>query len=89
MEKRPKWLLAGVPVLASRVGGLQEAVEHGVTGILTANDPEAIADALRSLLARDAASLAEMRLAAHARWAAHFTIDRMADATLEAYRSAC
>jgi hypothetical protein len=80
---------AGVPVLASRVGGLQEAVEHGVTGVLTANDPVAIADALRSLVWRDAAGLAEMRLAAHSRWAAHFTIDRMADETLEAYRAAC
>jgi glycosyltransferase involved in cell wall biosynthesis len=76
---------AGVPVVASRVGGLQEAVEHGVTGVLTANDPSAIADALRSLLAKDAGSLAQMRLAAHTRWEERFTLQRMAQSTLDAY----
>jgi len=78
---------AGVPVLASRVGGLQEVVEHGVTGALTGNDPDSIADAMRSLLARDDASLAQMREAARARWADRFTIEQMADATLDAYRT--
>ena len=78
---------AGVPVLASRVGGLQEAVEHGITGILTANDPNAIADALKSLLSRNNSALADMRLAAHGRWQERFTIEHMADATLAAYRS--
>lgn len=76
---------AGVPVVASRVGGLQEAIEHGVTGVLTANDPAAIADALRSLLTKDAGSLAQMRLAAHTRWEERFTLQRMAQSTLDAY----
>lgn len=76
---------AGVPVLASRVGGLQEAVEHGVTGVLAANDAEALADAMKSLLAKDAAALAEMRLAAHAWWESKFTIERMAEGTLGVY----
>ena len=78
---------AGVPVLASRVGGLQEAIDHGVTGVLTANDPAAIADALRSLLSRDSATLSEMRAAAYARWAKHFTIEHLAKDTLAAYNS--
>ena len=44
----------GVPVVASRVGGLPEVVEDCHTGILTDNEPAAIADAmLRALAMRD------------------------------------
>ena len=44
----------GVPVVASRVGGLPEVVEDCYTGILTDNEPAAIADAmLRALAMRD------------------------------------
>lgn len=39
----------GVPVVASAVGGLPEAVLDGETGILTQNDPEEIARAIRRL----------------------------------------
>jgi glycosyltransferase involved in cell wall biosynthesis len=41
----------GIPVVASRVGGVQAAVIDGSTGILVApNDPDALADALIALL---------------------------------------
>jgi glycosyltransferase involved in cell wall biosynthesis len=43
---------AGVPVVASRVGGLPEVIQHGVTGWLTENDPEAAGEAVERLLAR-------------------------------------
>jgi glycosyltransferase involved in cell wall biosynthesis len=44
--------LAGLPVVASRVGGIPEVIENGRTGILVpARDGEAIADAVRTLVA--------------------------------------
>lgn len=44
----------GVPVVASRVGGLPEIVRHGETGLCVGNGPEEIDDALQSLLANPA-----------------------------------
>ncbi len=41
----------GVPVVASRVGGLPEIVRHGETGFCVGNGPDEIDDALQSLLA--------------------------------------
>jgi glycosyltransferase involved in cell wall biosynthesis len=47
-------LACGVPVVASKVGGLSEIVEHGKSGILVApNDPRALADALIGLLTNE------------------------------------
>ena len=52
----------GVPVLASRVGGLPEIVEDGVKGLLTSNEPETIARSIQRLLAdRTLASLLAAR----------------------------
>lgn len=58
-------MASGVPVVATRVGGIPEVVEHDVSGLLVPrSDPTALADALRRLL--DAPALAE-RLAEGAR----------------------
>jgi len=43
-------MAAGVPVVGSNVGGLPEIVQNGVTGVLTENTPQAIADAIRHAL---------------------------------------
>jgi glycosyltransferase involved in cell wall biosynthesis len=44
---------AGVPVVATNVGGLNDALRHGVTGLLVPPDPQALASAV-VLLAGDA-----------------------------------
>jgi glycosyltransferase involved in cell wall biosynthesis len=47
-----EYMGAGLPVVATRVGGLPELVQDGETGILVEpRDPAALADAIRGLLA--------------------------------------
>lgn len=75
---------AGVPVVASRVGGLPEIVEHERTGLLVENNVDAIAAAIERL---SAPALAErLSAAAHARLAAEFSVDAMVAGTERVYR---
>ncbi|HOL93541.1 MAG TPA: glycosyltransferase family 4 protein [bacterium] len=47
----PEAMAAGLPVVASRIGGLQQTVEHEKTGILVEpGNPHALAEALRRLI---------------------------------------
>jgi glycosyltransferase involved in cell wall biosynthesis len=77
-------MAAGAPVLASRVGGLREIVEDGVTGLLTSNEPQAIAKQIQRLLTDRPLAL---RLAARARSRVEkeFSLDRMVSETLRVY----
>lgn len=76
---------AGVPVIASNVGGLPEAISHGDNGLLTENTQESIAAAIRQLGDPERAG----RLAARARETveARFAETHMVQNTLEVYRS--
>jgi hypothetical protein len=76
---------AGVPVVASKVGGLSEIIRHGENGLLVENTPAAISAAMRELL--DQPDLAR-RLGEAARQtvAERFTVDRMVRRTIEVYR---
>ncbi|MET0553562.1 MAG: glycosyltransferase [Vicinamibacteria bacterium] len=70
------------PVVATRAGGIPEAVADGATGrVVPPRDPDALAAALTDLL-RDGARRAAWGAAGRARFLERFTADRMADATL-------
>ncbi len=75
----------GLPVVASRVGGLPEIVEDGRTGLLVENTPEAIAAALERLLG-DREFARELGARARRRVEEKFSVQAMVDNTLEVYR---
>jgi glycosyltransferase involved in cell wall biosynthesis len=67
----------GLPIVASRVGGLPEAVEDRVTGLLVPkDDPSALRAALKSL-ASDSGLRLEMGRAARERYRERFTLEAM------------
>jgi glycosyltransferase involved in cell wall biosynthesis len=70
-------------VVASRVGGLPEIVEHGVNGLLVPpGDPAALAEAMRSLWCnpdRTAKLGAEARRIAVERFSLSRQVDRLVD----------
>ena len=76
---------AGVPVVASRVGGLPEIVLHEETGLLTDNDPAAVKAAVERLL-QDPALADRLAGQARRRFTELFTVDHMVEATVAVYR---
>ena len=76
---------AGVPVVASAVGGLPELVISGQHGLLVENHAEAIAKALGQLF-EDRAWALEMARAARLRVETEFTEALMVERTLATYR---
>jgi glycosyltransferase involved in cell wall biosynthesis len=78
-------MAASKPVVGTAAGGIPEAVEHGVSGLVVPpQHPTEMADAILTLL-RDPDMRARMGAAGLARARAHFTVDRMVDETLAAY----
>ena len=75
----------GVPVVASRVGGLPEIVIDGETGLLVDNKAEEIRHTVESLLA-DESLAARLARAGRAMVEQRFTIEQMALGTLSVYR---
>ena len=71
-----------VPIVATAAGGIPEAVEDGISGrVVPARDPEALADALASVLA-DEARRRQLGAAGRRRFLERFTADRMVEDTL-------
>ena len=81
-------MAAGVPVIASRLGGLPEVVTDGVDGILVAaGDTDALAGAMRRL-ADDPGLAAGMGAAGRRAVASRFTPEAHTAALLEVYHAA-
>jgi glycosyltransferase involved in cell wall biosynthesis len=76
---------AGVPVIASRIGGLPEVIEDGVNGLLTANDPQSAAACVQRLEA-DPAEAARLSTNARRTIEERFTVERMVEDTIAVYR---
>ena len=78
----------GVPVVASRIGGLVEAVQDGVTGFLVPpRDPAALAAAIARLLC-DRELARRFGDAGRQRIEEKFSVGAMVDGTLAVYRKA-
>lgn len=77
----------GVPVIASRVGGLGEIFEDGISGIYVENDAGQIASAMRSLVGDRELALSIIS-EAHAQIAARFTTRHLLESTLQSYSRA-
>jgi hypothetical protein len=73
----------GVPVLASRVGGLQEVLRDGSCGVLVDNDPQEIARGLRGIF--ENSKLAGSFGMNGRKRAEEFSIDKMVDGTVKVY----
>ena len=81
-------MATGLPVLATTHGGIPEAVEHSVSGLLTHEcDAAALARSLLAL-ARDPARYAAMSAAAASRVSAEFDLAAQARVLEAIYREA-
>lgn len=81
-------LVAGVPAVASRAGGIPDVVRDGETGVLVPpEDPQALADALAGLWSDEARRLRFIE-AGRRHAAEHFTADAMVEGTLRGYAAA-
>jgi glycosyltransferase involved in cell wall biosynthesis len=78
---------AGVPVIASRIGGLPEVIVDGLTGILVENEPEEIAGAI-CRISDDAALVSSLVDRARSRVAECFSRENLTAETLACYRRA-
>jgi glycosyltransferase involved in cell wall biosynthesis len=76
---------AGLPVVASNVGGVRESVTEGETGFLVARQDVVGVRARLALLLTDPELRARLGAAGRRRYERHFTFTRMLDETLAIY----
>lgn len=79
-------MAAGVPIVTSDVGGLNEIVDHGITGIKTwAGDSESLAWGITQVLI-DKTNSDRMAEAAYSKVLDVFSWDKVAEQTIEVYK---
>ncbi len=78
----------GVPVVASRVGGLPEIVNHGTTGLLTENEIEPVASAIRTIV-EDRALAGRLSAAGRSMVSEQYSVASTARATVSVYGDMC
>jgi glycosyltransferase involved in cell wall biosynthesis len=78
---------AGVPVIASRVGGLPEIVRHRETGLLVENNVSSIEAAIRELT-KDPDMARRLGEAGRRAVAEKYTLEHMVSRTMEVYKRA-
>lgn len=79
-------MAAAVPVIASRIPGTEDIVEHGISGILVPpSEPEALAVAITEALA-DEGRRAQLGTAGYQRVRANFSADSMVLKVSDVYR---
>jgi colanic acid/amylovoran biosynthesis glycosyltransferase len=77
---------SGIPVIGTLHGGIPEAVEHGVTGLLSpAHDPDALAENILTLLS-DTALRTKMGVAARERTVRLFDLSKQSALLEQIYR---
>ena len=78
---------AGLPIIATDVGGIPEIFGPDAAGLIPPGDPAALANAVAAALQdRDARHSASLRLQSRLR--ASFSVDAMTDAVIDGYREA-
>lgn len=85
-------MAAGLPTVATSIGGCREVVQGGITGLLVPpNDPEALTEALLSLLAPEDGKARRASLGREGRRVveAEFTQERQVGRLLDLYRELC
>ena len=83
-----EWMAAARPLIATRVGGIPDLVEDGVTGLLIPpGDAGALAEAVKTLL-DDPARAEAMGRAARERWEEHFSLAPFFSRTEAVYEEA-
>jgi glycosyltransferase involved in cell wall biosynthesis len=76
----------GLPIIASRIGGLLEMVEHGQSGLLCdPGDPRALAEAIRTFVS-NTSSIDAMRQASREKFDSYYTEQKNYEALIEIYR---
>lgn len=79
-------MTAGVPVVASNVGGVPDLVRHGIDGFLhETGDVDGMAESVKTLL-DDAGLRARLGHAARQRILAEFSLQKLGDRVLQHYR---